>query len=412
MVVRSATWVVLALSLVLAGVAAVTGAPAAGSTGAAAPPMPAPLSGAGPADTGLVTLRLPADADATVDSSRPDTPLGATRALTIGYALGPDRASTRILLHFPLPTLPPGSTIVSATLQLDTIAVQGQAEVMVLMSPITMPWQEADVTWSTQPPAPPAARWVGFAGPDRGTWALDMLWVLQYWADTGQQQPNGVALWVDDSECDAGRTRGYASREALPGGGTAPTLVLTYVGPGTPHPFPSATPTVTPTSTPTPTGTLPPTPTATTTSTFGQWQGQARAIRPSDGIRLPQPTGGEAWVFEWYPPARGPCQYTGAELTLVAPDGSTIKRSAPGTCYRFTSDHPLPAGRWQWSVWATCAHGPTTPSDTYWFVVDEAPATPTVTAPAPHTPTPTVPPMATEAPVLLPYAGRAGAAGG
>ena len=82
-------------------------------TAAVSAALAAPLTGAGsaggpramPADTGIVTLRIPADADATVDNSRPDTPLGATGALTIGYAVGPDRATTQALLHFPLPEL-------------------------------------------------------------------------------------------------------------------------------------------------------------------------------------------------------------------------------------------------------------------------------------------------------------------
>jgi hypothetical protein len=392
-------------------------------TAAVSAALVAPLTGAGsavgpramPADTGIVTLRIPADADATVDSSRPDTPLGATGALTIGYAVGPDRATTQALLHFPLPELPSGATIVSATLLLDTIAVRGRAEVRVLWGAVDRSWRESDVTWSTRPAVPDPYR-IGLVGGDLAPLLVDMTNYVES-VRGGGLPDHGLALWVEGGASDAGRSRTFASREALADVGAAPTLVIAYVGPGTPHPYPSATPTVTPTPSPSPTGTLPPTPSPTTTSTFGLWQGQAALDRPSDGAQLSQPVGDDAWVFEWWQPSRGPCMYSGALLTLIDPGGASTQQDVPGTSYRFEDSRPVRSGRWAWNVYARCAHGPTTVSETRVFYVDAPPSSPTPSTGSTAVVTASPSPTATDTPapparVFLPIMRKTAPGGG
>lgn len=350
-----------------------------------------------------VVLELQADADTVLDSARPDTPLGASPLLTVGHAAGAARAANRVLLRFSLDGLPPDSTIISATLVLDTVAVSGQSEVWLEQGRIQEAWSEAIATWSSQPQVQPGR--ASLVGPALGELALDVGYLVEAW----QAAPDsnfGLALWVKANEWDAGRTRSFASREATADGSRPPRLKILFTSPGTPHPFPSRTPTERPTATATPTGTLPPSPTPTTTSTFGQYQGKAELLRPADGATLYRPAGHEAWVFEWYPPHAGPCLYTGARLTLIAPTGERIEQDVTGTRFRYESDRLLPLGTWRWSVWARCAHGPTSVSDSRSFVVAVDPNAPTPTATLATLSTPTVTPTHPPAPAYLPYSAR------
>ncbi len=373
-----------------------------------------------------------------MDSARPDTPLGATQALTVGYAVGAESATSRALMHFSLPALPVGSTVLSATLLLDLVAVHGQAEVRATAGLVSEPWSEADVTWTNQPPV---SRYGSrFIGPVPGRLAMDVTsFVAGRWY--AGVRNDGLEVAISEGGCDAGRSRSFASREALPGAGAPPMIEIAYVGPGTPHPFPSPSPTPTwtlpptqtltatptaspppsatltatrtPTARPTPTGPTPTgptptrtrtatstatatntatptptrsataTPTASTTSTFGEYKGKVSLVRPSDGAQLAQPVGEEVWVFEWTElrGGRGPCYYGRTELRLIGPTTSLaleVPGSAFGGCYRYQADRPeVTAGRWSWYVLVGCGNGRTDPSDSGTFYVAAAPPTPT-----------------------------------
>jgi len=376
----------------------------------------------------IETVEVVADGDATIDSALPDTRLGATEALTVGFRVGADEYTAQVLMRFPMPTLPAGSTVVSAQLRLDTLALRGHAETGAYLSRVTGSWEESEVTWSNRPTL---SDWShhGTIGGEHGPRAFEALWLVQDWLESGQ--PNlGLALSVSGGTCGpARRDRIYASHETGAEGGKPPTLLIAYIGPGTPHPFPSITltATVTPsptrapsqTSTPTvtgtrsaepshtPTATPTPTPTATTTSTFGQHQGAASGIQPSSGAQLSQPLADDEWVFAWTDPSRGPCMYQGARLTLLGPDGQAMSFETANRCYRFVANSSVPPGRWQWSVYAQCAHGPTDRSETYWFWVDATPSAPSPTVDPTSTPPDGTAPPSLER-LLLPYAARSG----
>lgn len=352
-----------------------------------------------------VLLEIRPDADTVLDSARPDTPLGASHTLTVGYAVGPARSSTRALLRFSLAGVPPDNRIVAARLVLDTVAVAGQSEVWLWQGRVTEPWAESDATWSHQP-AIQADRPV-LVGPSLDDLTLDVTRAVdEGWHGAGSNVD--IALWVAEDECDAGRTRSFGSSDS----GRSPRLQVSFISPGTPHPFPSPTSTVLPTATATPSGTLPPTPSPTTTSTSGQNHGQAELVRPAEAARLWQPMGDEAWVFEWYPPSNGTCSYTGARLTLISPMGVIIIRDVTGTCYRFAADRPVTLGRWTWWIMARCALGRTSPSERRSFVVVVDPDAPTPTVTAGLTRTATALPSrtpsgrATAVPAYMPIAVR------
>lgn len=344
-------------------------------------------------DRGMELLRVQADADASVDSARPDVALGATRALTVGHAVGPGGSTTQAFLRFPLTSLPKAATVISATLVLDKVALQGKAEVLLLVSTVREAWRESDLTWRNRPTGLDPRVFV-LSGPVLRPMAHDMSVAVSERWQAGRTEVD-VAISASEDAIDRGRSRTFASREVLPGGGEPPRLDIAYVGAGTPHPFPSLTPTPVPTITPsvtpsitptrntttspTPTATATPSPSATTTSTFGQVQGPAVLLRPSEGASLAQPIGGEVWAFEWRAPNRGPCGYSGARLTLIPPVGESIVLNVEPLYHVFAADRPVAGGRWRWTVLARCSHGPTWPSEEGSFIVDAAEPTPGVT---------------------------------
>lgn len=363
-------------------------------------------------DGTTVLLTIVADADATVDSSRPTRALGATRALTVGNAVGEQLATTQALLHFPLSALPPGSTVVTATLLLDMTAHRGQAEIAVMSAAITSPWNETEVTWASRPMLSRDATQLVGPAPDR--LVVDVTKLVATMGSGGDQN-HGLAIVVDDGGCNGGRSRTFASRET--GTGEGPTATLTST--------PTASATATNTPTPTARATATATASATSTSTFGEYKGQPEPIRPSDGIHLPQPIGEEVWVFEWSAlrGGRGPCYAGGTTLTLNGPDSKTtidLPGAPYGGCYRFHSSDPVAAGTWGWRVAMPCGNGPTNASEYRRFVVAAAPttqtppitststSTATATAQATATATPTPSSTALDHRLWLPFAGKQG----
>jgi len=345
-------------------------------------------------------LEIRADADTTLDRAQPNVALGASPAITIGRELAPDGTAMQALVRFPLGALPPDARLVTATLRLRLLAAQGSAEVRAWLAPVDAPWDEASATWGNPPPSL-AARHSLLVGPLVGDHAWDVTALVSERLErAGPRGALGVLLDVAAGALDAGRLRAFAAREAV--GAPLPRLDVAYVGPGTPHPLPSPTGTPSPTATPTVSGTPPPTPSPTTTSTFGQLQGRAVALRPSDGAALAQPLGGEVWVFEWAFENRGPCGHTGTRLLLGSAGEPPIERQVPPFAFAeiVALERPVAAGRWTWTVDVRCANGPTIPSEPREFVV--APFVPTA---APTAPTAT--PTATRLPtwtVGLPYA--------
>lgn len=371
-------------------------------------------------DRGMELLRVQADADASVDSARPDVALGAMRVLTVGHGVGSGASTTQAFLRFPLTSLPKAATIISATLVLDRVALQGKAEVLLHISSVRDAWRESDLTWRNRPMGLDS-RVFALIGPALRPWAQDLsVTVIEQW-QAGRSEV-GLAISASEDAIDRGRSRTFASREAFGGGGEPPRLDIAYVGAGTPHPFPTRTPTSVPTITPsvtpsitptrntttspTPTATATPSPTATTTSTFGQVQGPAALIRPSEGASLAQPIGGEVWAFEWRAPNRGPCGYSGARLTLIPPVGESIVLNVEPLYHVYAADRPVAGGRWRWTVLARCSHGPTWPSEEGSFIVDAAEPTPGATPTATGTGRPT--PGVGRRELWLPWLSRSG----
>jgi hypothetical protein len=371
-------------------------------------------------DRGMELLRVQADADASVDSARPDVALGAMRVLTVGHGVGSGASTTQAFLRFPLTSLPKAATIISATLVLDRVALQGKAEVLLHISSVRDAWRESDLTWRNRPTGLDPRVFV-LSGPALRPMAHDMsVAVIEHW-QAGRTEVD-MAISASEDAIDRGRSRTFASREALPGGGVPPRLDIAYVGAGTPHPFPTRTPTpvpsvtpsltpsVTPTrnmtTSPTPTATATPSPTATTTSTFLRPQGQAALLRPSEGASLAQPIGGEVWAFAWRAPNLGPCGYSGARLTLVPPLGESIVLDVEPLYHLYAADRPVAGGRWRWTVLARCSHGPTWPSEEGSFLVDAAEVTPGATPSATATGRPS--PGAGRRELWLPWLSRSG----
>lgn len=384
----------LALAALLAGTALLAAPGAGRRTGAAQSPR------------SVDVLEIGADADTTLDRARPDVALGTSPAITIGRELAPDGTAMQALVRFPLGDLPPDARLVTATLRLRLVAARGSAEVRAWLAPVDAPWDEASATWGNPPPAL-AARHSVLVGPEAGDHAFDVTALVSERLErAGPGGALGLLVDVAAGALDAGRLRAFAGREAS--GAAPPRLDVAYVGPGTPHPLPSATGTPSPSATPTVSGTPPPTPSPTTTSTFGQLQGRAVALRPSDGAALAQPLDGEVWVFEWAFENRGPCGHTGSRLVLSPEQGAPLEREIRPFAFAeiVALERPVAAGRWTWTVDVRCTNGPTIPSEPRAFLV--APFVPTVTPTAtPRTPTPT----ATRLPiwtVSLPFAGRPG----
>ena len=99
----------------------------------------------------------PVSQDSWIDASQPAGNFGADAGLHVGLVMDPATGlmgERQILVQFDLSGLPPGSTIVNATLHLYQIAASGFDAYLVRPDAAAASWQEAAVTWNNRPPNP------------------------------------------------------------------------------------------------------------------------------------------------------------------------------------------------------------------------------------------------------------------
>jgi|GEM_PF-998788 len=211
-------------------------------------------------------LTLDAVGDTFISQAVPGENYGGLQALTVAYTdLG---WAYRSLIQFDLASLPPGSAVVSATLEVylpGNKAASGQI-FTVWADRSTAAWQEMTVTWLTRPGYESLGDPYTDIGGQADYWvAWDVTNVVAAWVD-GSRPNYGFVLHGEEAPWAVGFAD-LASRESL----AVPRLTISYIHapptatgtqftatPGTP--VRTATRTATPTNTRTPTGLPSPTP--------------------------------------------------------------------------------------------------------------------------------------------------------
>lgn len=202
----------LSLLLLMVLVVASYGPAAAGQVGAAP---------AAPAGQGVMAL-LPV-ADASLDASQPGENICCGETLSV-FHHGPGQ-SGRALLGFDLPTaIPSGAVIDAAGLDLYQVAGASRGSVTLSAHVVSAAWDEATVTWSSQPanhgPVAPAA-----FDDEEGWKHLDVTGIVQ--ESFAQGQP--LSLRLAGPEGAAAYSRSFQSRESRD---YAPRLEVSYQVPG------------------------------------------------------------------------------------------------------------------------------------------------------------------------------------
>lgn len=228
------------------------------------------------------------------------TPFGDLPSLIVGSrSMGDFYLTWRTLVRFAHPALPPGATLVAATLELQQTSgdsPDGQS-VVVEACRAASDWSESTVTWLNQPNVgtPCVSASVGRAANRWVQW--DVTTFAEGWY--GGQANRGLRLRRAADETAAQHRRGFASRDD---GEAArrPRLIVQYLAPGAPAPSPSATtrpttavPTPTRTATPRPTTAVSPTappPTATAAGTIVIATDIPDTPSPTPTAVLPAPT--------------------------------------------------------------------------------------------------------------------------
>ncbi len=208
----------------------------------------------------------PVSQDSWIDASQPAGNFGADAGLHVGLVMDPATGlmgERQILVQFDLSGLPPGSTIVNATLHLYQIAASGFDAYPVRPDAAAASWQEAAVTWNNRPPNPnlndPAIT-LDYAV---GWKQWDVTQIVRAWQN-GQLPNFGIVLEGLTPVGAPPAERVFSSRETP--GGSGPALTIEYEGGSTATPTVTMTPspTATPMATATPTATyVAPTPTPT-----------------------------------------------------------------------------------------------------------------------------------------------------
>lgn len=214
-------------------------------------------------------VTLYATADTYVSAFTPDANYGGASELLIGRTVS--GYDNWILLKFDLSTIPAGSTINSATVQMYADVALAAANAPEAAYQVTAQrnvggvsnlWTEGGVTWNTKPDRSVADDAASTVGASNGWYSITVTNAVRQWIQNGAAQ-NGLTLRGDGSSA---WVSSFRSREL--GAAYHPRLVVDYTAPTpTSTPTATATPTRTPTSTPTHTPTATPTPTATATAT-------------------------------------------------------------------------------------------------------------------------------------------------
>lgn len=315
--------------------------------GAATPPWAAAAL-----QPGVVDIRLTPIADTTIDRLRAGEAFGSAPSLSLGRDVAPDGTTRTVLLRFGLPEMAPGSRVVTATLTLRRTGGVGAASVVGALASLSEPFDERTATWADRPDIARQGA-AAYIPSTPGTLAFDVAWAVE--EALRAQRHLGLQLEVPAGGCEARRSRTFASREDP---SAPPELRLAYVGPGTPHPFPSPTATRTPTRTPSPTGPRPPTASPTPTSQRPQ-PAPMTVFEPAGGAVLPPPASPDVWVVRWRQHAPTLCHYA---IALAGADGDvfvTGLASTRATCFAFDLALPgappsLPAGAYHWRIDAQC----------------------------------------------------------
>jgi hypothetical protein len=186
------------------------------ATDAAGNTDPTPASWGWTISAACPTVVLSADADSTIEHSRPSLNLGADPLLQVRsfYA----RRNARSLVRFPLPAAPDGCVLVTATLRLFAVSAASGRTLQAVR--VTGSWTEDGVTWSSQPattgPAATTAAGIGW----RQWNVLSQIRAMYAGANRG-------FLIRDASEgSGARREQSFRSREAA--AAERPQLVLSF----------------------------------------------------------------------------------------------------------------------------------------------------------------------------------------
>ena len=178
---------------------------------------------ASPASPNAV-VNLAAVADATIMEGSPDLNLGSSILLTVERDDFLQQSAA--LLRFDLSSIPPGSTINSAELQLNLQeALNGFPTVTLDVSRVTTAWSEGTVTWNSRPSwiCCEASAAVGFSIGTDYVW--DVATLVDHWVNNPTTYPNGGVALTGPS---GGHQRAFASRDA---GSNPPRLVVDYTPP-------------------------------------------------------------------------------------------------------------------------------------------------------------------------------------
>ena len=172
----------------------------------APPPCPAPVT-------------LVADADAWLDENSSTTNKGDDSILKV-QSKAP-RDNFRAVLHFPIPSLPSGCVVESATLSV--YAASASPDRTLEVRRLAAGWSESTVTWSNQPQTVGAAVTAG-SGTGYRDWAVTSLVQAGYISGA-----NHGFLLRDEEEGGAGFEQQFHGREK---GEAPPILVITYAPAG------------------------------------------------------------------------------------------------------------------------------------------------------------------------------------
>ena len=229
-----------------------------------AAPGGSPVLGQARVAAALNSVTLYAATDAYVNQNSPDTSYGSSTILSVSR--DEFLQETRSLLRFTLSSIPAGSVINQARLQL-YLRDADFGKPSLVVRQVTESWTTS-VTWNTQPGVTNVDYASTVVPALEGYWyTWDITTLVDRWVNGGDPWGNeGLFLW-----CPASETF-YRHFDSMNVSGTAtdPRLVIDYTPPTptpTATPTRTSTPTRTPTATATRTSTITPTPSNTPTGT-------------------------------------------------------------------------------------------------------------------------------------------------